>query len=373
MALIFDPQKSTISKILIPQKDNPRSSEGDFIRLRDGRILFAFSYYHGEDWNDHARCDIRALYSDDDGATFYTSSADGTPHLLITAETYGEKNVMSVSLCRMANGDLGLFYLLKHANLTDELLLSRSADEGASFYETVSVLPGVWRGYYVVNNCRVERLTSGRLLVPAAYHPTTLSENGMYDGRSVVYFHVSDDDGRTWQRLPARLDMPALSYSSTGLQEPGVLELPNGDLYAYMRTDVGCQYEALSPDGGTHWFGVQPSRFTSPPSPLKLARNPYTGRYYAVWNPIPNYAGRENAGGAVWGRTPLVLAQSTDGYNYDIANAQIIEDDPARGFCYPALFFPDADTLLLAYCSGGAEDGACLCRLTIRRIPLLPI
>ncbi len=363
-------KESTVSAILRPHGVNARNSEGDFIRLKDGRILFAFSYYHDAGWDDGARCDIRAIVSGDDGRTFTSGTADGEARLLVDAADFGERNVMSVSLLRMANGDIGLFYLLKHADGTDEMLLSRSSDEGETFGRPVSVLPGQWKGYYVVNNCRVMRLKSGRILIPAARHEVAFGEKNYSDGRSYGCFFASDDDGATWKRLSANVYPAGMPYSRTGLQEAGVAELPSGALYAYFRTDAGAQYESFSQDG-ERWTAVQPSRFTSPPSPLKIAQDPFTGRYYAVWNPIPNYVGRTNPNGAVWGRTPLAIAESTDGLNFDFAGMQYVEDDPSRGFCYPAVFFTDAKTLLLAYCSGGGgEESACLQRLTIRRLTL---
>lgn len=363
-------RESTVSAILAPHGANARNSEGDFIRLKDGRILFAFSYYHDAGWDDGARCDIRAVVSADGGRTFAAGTADGEARLLVDAANFGEKNVMSVSLLRMQNGDIGLFYLLKHADGTDEMLLSRSSDEGETFGTPVPVLPGRWLGYYVVNNCRAERLRSGRILIPAGRHEVAFGEKNFSDGRSFVCFFASDDDGATWSRLPQNLYPGAMPYSRTGFQEPGVTELPDGSLYAYFRTDAGFQYESFSRDG-TAWTAPQPSRFTSPASPMKISRNPFTGKYYAVWNPIPNYVGRTNPNGAVWGRTPLAIAESADGLNFDFAHMAYVEDDPARGFCYPASFFTDERTLLLAYCSGGGgEETACLQRLTIRRITL---
>jgi hypothetical protein len=73
----------------------------------------------------------------------------------------------------------------------------------------------------------------------------------------------------------------------------------------------------------------------------------------------------------VWhgGRTPLVYATSRDdGINW--SDMRVIEDDPNHGYCYPAPFFANDGTLLLAYCAGGIEDGSCLARLTIMKIPL---
>ena len=48
----------------------------------------------------------------------------------------------------------------------------------------------------------------------------------------------------------------------------------------------------------------------------------------------------------------------------------VIEDDPERGYCYPAMFFTDDGAMLCAYCRGGAEDQICLNRLGIMKIGL---
>ena len=37
-----------------PAPDNPRNSEGAFLRGKQGEILFAYSRYHGESCHDHA-------------------------------------------------------------------------------------------------------------------------------------------------------------------------------------------------------------------------------------------------------------------------------------------------------------------------------
>jgi hypothetical protein len=55
---------------LEPSKANPRNSEGAFATLADGRLMFAYSRYTGEDWEDHAPADIAARYSSDGGETW---------------------------------------------------------------------------------------------------------------------------------------------------------------------------------------------------------------------------------------------------------------------------------------------------------------
>ena len=32
---------------------NPRNGEGTFIRLKDGRIMYTYTRYYGDDWHDH--------------------------------------------------------------------------------------------------------------------------------------------------------------------------------------------------------------------------------------------------------------------------------------------------------------------------------
>ncbi len=58
---------------LPPGPDNPRNSEGAFLPLRDGRILFAYSRYYGDSSNDNAPADIAARYSSDNGRTWTTN------------------------------------------------------------------------------------------------------------------------------------------------------------------------------------------------------------------------------------------------------------------------------------------------------------
>ena len=350
---------------LKPSANNPRNSEGDFLKLKDGRIMFAYSrYFSGNNWDDCAPCSIAAVFSDDNGETFNVDN----PVILVTAEEFGEENLMSVSLMEMANGDAGVFFILKRP-APIEYYLKRSNDNCKSFYQTIRCVPDIHDGYYVVNNCRVDRLSSGRLIIPSSLHRVTRKSDGNkhFDGRADAYFFYSDDDGFTWHESPGIVYLPTGSYTTTGLQETGVVELPNNTLYAYFRTDMHVQYESFSVDGGMRWTAAQPSRFTSPASPMKIKRNPYSGKYYSIWNPIPNYNGRANIGYS-WGRTPIVIAESADGLNF--GGYVALDDDQDRGYCYPAIYFLDADTALVAYCSGGKEDKGCLCRITIKKIIL---
>jgi len=346
-----------------PGGEVARCSEGAFIRLRDGRILFVYSQFR-HSFHDNAASDLVACYSSDEGETF------SEPELFLPASLYGVRNVMSVSLMRMENGDLGLFYLVKHPeDGTNSYHLSRSRDEGKTFYKHVPVSLPDRRAFLVVNNDRVVRLSTGRILVPIAFHRSGVNTEGKwyFDYHGYAAFLYSDDDGETW-RESRDIVYPPFTHSETGLQEPGVIELRNGALYCYCRTDKLCQYEFYSMDGGNTFTTPQPSRFSAPDSPLHIVRRPDTGALIAIWNPIPKYNGRETTKVNL-GRTPFVFAQSTD-EGTAWSEPRVIEDHPEHGYCYPAVFFPRDGAMLLAYCAGGLEDGLCLARLTIKKIAL---
>ncbi len=348
--------------MLPPGPGNPRNSEGDFARLTDGRILFAYSRYTGRSGHDDAPCNVAAMVSDDNGRHF-----SHVPFPLAEAAAHGAKNIMSVSLCRLKNGTLCLFYLCKQGPQS-EVWLRRCTNEAAlSFGAAEPAVPRKKGIYYVVNNCRVCMLPDGGLLLPMARHKIVRG-HGVYFG--ACSFFGSDPNAENWRQVSGVVSMPLPGRSETGLQEPGAIVLPDGRLYGWFRTDRGFQFESFSSDGGARWTRPVPSRFPSPDSPMLLFRNPFTGVYFAVWNPVPNYNGRLD-GERRWihaGRTPLVLAQSENGL--DFTPYAVLEDATDHGFCYPAALFLNEKELLLSYCCGGEEDGTCLSRTVIRRLTL---
>ena len=348
-----------------PDEKYTRHSEGAFLRLKDGTILFAYSRFTGL-WNDDAPSDIVAVTSHDEGETWSEART------LVPASHHGASNIMSVSLMRMGNGDVGLFYIVKKTPLINQIILARSNDESQTFYQYTDCTARIAQGYYVLNNDRVIRLDTGRLVMPLAFHRGGLCSWGevtlnTFDGRGIAVCLLSDDDGETWREAPDTV-FPPFTRTGSGLQEPGVIEKKNGVLWGYSRTDKMYQYEYFSIDGGEHWTVPQPSRFTSPCSPMKIDRHPKTGDLYAFWNPIPEYNGRYTSR-AGWGRTPLVWAVSRDdGATW--SNYTVIEGHEEHGYCYPAVFFTNDGCALVAYCSGGPADGICLARLTIQKISI---
>lgn len=345
---------------------NPRNSEGAFATLKDGRILFVHTRYYGGSWADEATADLCSRISEDGGRTW---SKRG----VVVVENEGKRNVMSVSLLRLQDGRLALFYLRKNSVMDCRPYLRISTDEGGTWGKPNLCIAAP--GYFCVNNDRVIQLKGGRLVMPAGFHRNrNIPPKGgkmtydPLDFRGIAMFYLSDDAGKTWREARDWWALPVRSGS--GLQEPGVVELSDGRLYAYCRTDVGCHYEMFSEDGGETWSAPRPSVFRAPCSPLCIKRIPSTGHLLAVWNDHSGRQGkrRPEYDKMSWGRTPLVAAVSLDdGRTW--SKGRVIESDPQRGFCYTAIHFA-GDAVLLAYCCGGGGKSGVLQDLCVRRVDL---
>ncbi len=342
--------------------NNPRNSEGAFATLADGRILFAYSRFYGAGGDDHGFADICVRTADATGRGW--SASDTT---LVKNE--GGCNVMSVSLLRLLDGRIALFYLVKNGLDDCRLRMRVSADEAANWSDAVCCIPAP--GYFVVNNDRVIQLRGGRLVASASFHRTRKAaprkdDYSGLDGRGIAVFFLSDDAGATWRESKDWWALP--ERSGAGLQEPGVVELNDGRLYGYCRTDRGCQYELFSEDGGETWTPPRPASFLSPCSPLSIKRLPATGGLLAVWNDHDPRWG-EPVGGVRphHGRTPLVTAVSRDeGRTW--THHRRVECAPDHGYCYTAIH-PLADAVLLAYCCGSYQTGI-LADSCVRRLSL---
>ena len=351
------------SKIVLklpPTKQNPRNSEGAFVTLTDGRLLFAYCRFEGNSPADHAPCKLAVRYSCDGGKSW--SSRD---RIIVENEAKGKDkvNVMSPSLLRLQDGRIALFYLRKDSPIDCHACMRTSTDEGETWSDPTQCTQAP--GYFILNNDRVIQLRNGRLIMPLAFHRgKTMGRDIDWDPRSISMYLRSDDNGCTWHESDDWWALPV--HSESGLQEPGAVELKRGKLYGWGRTDTGCQWEMRSNDGGVRWTPPQPSRFKSPLSPMSIKRIPETGDLLAVWNDYSNKwkLPKPTAGCK---RTPLTLATSSDeGKTW--RNARLIETARNRGYCYIAIHFVE-NTVLLAYSCGLGIDWG-LTESCIRRITL---
>lgn len=328
---------------LPPGPDNPRNSEGAFMPLKDGRVMFAYSRYYGKSGGDHATADIAVRYSSDNGVTW-------TDRDEIIVKNHGGMNVMSVSLLRLQSGEVALFYLLKNSTRDCRPVMRRSFDEGTTWSEpTMCITDEV--GYYVLNNDRVIQLKDGRLIFAVARHGF---DGGKFDNQGVVMTYSSDDSGNTWRRGKSVLSVVAPSGRKYAAQEPGVVELKDGSILLWIRTNADCQFMSRSSDRGETFSPPQPSWLRSPLAPASIKRLP-TGDLLAVWNDhesrpeMRTHHADQHKWSNGW-RSPLAAALSSDdGQTWH--GVKMVEDDPEGWFCYVAIQPVGDGTVLLGYCA----------------------
>lgn len=336
----------TLALKLGPGENNPRNSEGDFITLKDGRILFIYSHYTGKSSDDHAPAYLAGRYSKDGGKTWTTED-----QLIVKQE--GNMNVMSVSLLRLQNGKIALFYLKKNSETDCIPLMRISSDEAKTWSEPIPCITDR-AGYFVLNNNRVIQLKNGRLLMAVAMHR---SKDGKWQSKATLYSYFSDDNGVTWKSGTA---VPNAQDIVT--QEPGLIELKDGRIMMFIRTDGGFQYLSYSGDQGVTWTQIEASTIHSPVSPASIARIPSTGDLLLVWN---NNKVRE-AGWHGGKRTPLTIAVSKDeGKTWE--QIKDIETDPDGWYCYIAIHFTKKE-VLLGYCAGSQSAKTHLSVTNITRL-----
>lgn len=333
---------------LPPGPENPRNSECAFVTLKDGTILMVYSRFYGKSSNDYATADLAARRSRDGGRTWSASDT-------IVVANEGAMNVMSVSLLRLSNGRIALFYARKNAHADCIPMVRFSDDEAVSWTAPIPCITDE-PGYYVLNNDRVIQLRNGRLLMPVSRHQTPEQP---WQSRGRIFCYFSDDLGKSWRK---GLEIPNPDTVMT--QEPGVVELADGRVMMFMRTDAGVQYISHSTDRGEHWSPAHRSKIASPVSPASIKRIPGTRTLVMLWNlndgSDPELKGK---------RTPLAIALSrNEGRTW--IKPQMVETDRDGWYCYTALHFTSEGHLLAGYCAGSQRKKTRLAQTDISLIDL---
>jgi|GEM_PF-5406905 len=144
----------------------PRNSEGAFLLTKEGKIRFIYTRYRGTDWNDHAAADLAEVISEDGGATWKDRG--------VVVSRGDAANIMSVSLLRLQDGSIRLFYCEKRTVnggcMSSPMSMKRDPKTG--------FLYAVWNG-------------TNRILYPLV--PTTTD-------RTPLVLVRSRDNGVTWEK-----------------------------------------------------------------------------------------------------------------------------------------------------------------------------
>lgn len=328
-------------------ENNARNGEGSFIKLSDGKIMFGFTEFTSNSWDDDFEARISCIFSNDDGETWSEKQ-------VLFEKPEDAKNIMSLSLLRMNNNDIGAFYIVKNLDGTDKIVFTRSKDECKTWSEPINCFECLEeQDYFVLNNDRVIKLSNGRILFAVAKHTVLNTTKDFEPGE--IHFFVSDDDGESFRKTNDVFKCP-FPENPDGYEEPGLFEFNDGKIWCYIRTGLGFQYECFSENNAEMFTVPQPNLFFSSPCAPMLVKN-CGNKTVAVFNPVPEHALRgENE---PWGRTPFVMAVSNDnGKTFLSENIYYLEDDLNNAYCYPAIFEGENYMLVAYYHSN--NTGICL-------------
>ena len=319
--------KKTVMLNLPPGENNPRNSEGAFITLKNGNLLFIYTHFSGKSDSDNAPASLTARVSADAGETWSDQDRE-----IVSNE--GGENVMSVSLLRLLDGRIALFYLRKNSWQDCRPFLRFSSDEAETWTEPLECVQDEI-GYYVLNNDRVMQQEDGTLLMPLALHSQRPNGTGINAGAD-IFCYISKDIGKTWQR-----QQQVANPDNVVLQEPGLVQLHCGTILMYIRANGGCQFYSFSQDNGKTWSPAEKSPLVAPLSPAVIKRIPKSDELLAIWNHDTSK------------RNPFSIAVlSSDAKTILVEKTLEFSPDNSHWFCYPALHFLDDGNFITAYCAG---------------------
>ncbi len=320
---------------------NPRNSEADVLRLPDGRLLLAWTRFYSSQGDDWDPAEIAARISEDGGRSW---GAD-----FVLQENIGRMNVMEPDLLRLASGRILFFFCRKNSPADCLPMLRVSTDDARSFSPPQPLPIEPYPSYTGFNHDRAVQLSSGRVLLPVFFTSDYRVDPHI---RSRVYY--SDDEGRTWRASRTILDIPD---SKAGAQEPGIVELRDGRLLLWLRTDRGRMYQSFSSDRGETWTQPEPSAVVSPLAPQSIKRIPQTGDLLLVWNNSEKF------------RFPLSIAVSRDeGRTWNFTRH--LDDDPAHTYAYTSIEFPEGRALFTYYAGPPAGQRGTEWSLKLKSVPI---
>jgi sialidase-1 len=286
-----------------------RNTEGDLIINPNGDIIAYYTRFYGGS-SDDAGSEIYSKISVDSGHNW-------KPYQL-TQANIGILNTMSVSA--MHEGDtVRLFFLVRNSLSDLRPYMKVSNDNGATWGSPVALFAEA--GYWVMNNNRVIRTSSGRLIAPVARVSDVNNWNAGIEAFTSSTWY-SDNDGSTWSESN-RLSVAGMSK---GAMEPGVVELSPSNLLMYIRVQSGGkQYFSISNDNGATWGTPYQSNLSSPEVPAKIIKLS-DGRLLAAH--CNNSANQH--------RRPMTLSISNDGGITWIVK-KVLTYDNTRYYAYPSL------------------------------------
>lgn len=221
------------------------------------------------------------------------------------------------------NNKLFLFYKIGPSPSTWWGAYKISTDHGKTWSEK-KMLPEDILG--PIKNKPIQ-LKNGRIVSP--------SSEELQDGEIwKAHMEISDDYGKTWRKVPVN------ENSAYKVIQPSIVQLQNGNLKAFFRSDQDAVLESTSIDNGETWSDFSKSELANPNSGID-AVSLINGGFLMVYNPM--------ASGDDWweGRSKLYLAYSKDGEHWqDILK---LENQEKGEYSYPAIIQTENGEIYITY------------------------
>ena len=196
--------------------------------------------------------------------------------------------------------------------------------------------PRSWQGYYQLSHDQghvwsVAQAQPPDFLGPIRNKPLALTE------QRVLYPSSTEHQGwRAHIEVQERQELFQVEIPDPqrlGAIQPALLQHCNGLIQALCRTRSGVIAQSFSRDHGSSWSELETTSLPNPNSAID-AITLKNGQHLLVYNPI------------LAGRSPLVVALSDDGQNWDY---QLTLEDGQGEFSYPTVIETDNGAIHIAY------------------------
>jgi predicted neuraminidase len=209
-------------------------------------------------------------------------------------------------------------------------VLTRTPSGRIDLYYKVGPKPDRWWGRVLRSSDSGQTWSASERLPDHVLGPIKNKPEWLPNGDLLAPSSVESPTTDVWQVRMERLDSITGQWSTTGPLadplatypiQPSILKHPEGKLQILCRSRCGVIVQSWSTDLGQTWSPIEKTAFPNPNSGTD-AVTLRSGRHLLLYNPTTK------------GRTPLVLAVSSDGLAWK--NVATLESEPGE-YSYPAI------------------------------------
>ncbi len=284
------------------------------VELGNGSVMAA---WFGGTYERHPDVSIYTSSRNADGWSFPEMVADGVMNDTLRYPCWNPV------LFRNSTGQVMLFYKVGPSP-SSWWGMYKTADSNGKSWSGPEKLPHPILG--PIKNKPIQ--VDGHLIVSPS---STESEDGVVWKSHV---ELSTDGGYTWTKA----EIP--SQESVKIIQPTLLQVANGDIKAFLRSDQDVVMESISHNQGLTWSMATKTTIPNPNSGID-AVSLKEGGYLLVYNPMPSGKDWSN------GREKLNLAFSPDGNSW--TDVKKLEDQTNGEYSYPVIIQDSKGIVHISY------------------------